>query len=276
MPSPVSCPVPSQPWSHLTTTDFARLDPDRTIAVLPVSACEQHGAHLPLSTDAVINAGVIKQALNSFDSSVTVLILPAQEIGDSIEHTDFPGTLTAEFDDLVRSWLAIGESVSRAGVSKMLIFNTHGGQRGHVDQAAIRLRARHNMLVARVNGSALGLPPALINDTEQRFGFHGGEIETSMMLHLAPELVRREHLAHYRSAGEKLAAANQVLGAEKPAGFGWMAQDLNPHGVTGNAANASAANGRLIVQHMAERLALLCLELANTKTDLLTNKAITD
>lgn len=256
-------------WSSMTTADFKRLNPARTIAVLPVSACEQHGPHLPLSTDAVINAGVVSQMLSLVDASVTVLVLPAQQIGDSIEHSGFPGTLTADFDVLVKSWLAIGAGVHRAGLNKMLIFNTHGGQRGHVDQAAVRLRVEHQMLVARVNIGSLGQPEGLFDLDEKNFGLHGGDIETSLMMCLAPELVRTQHQENFQSSALELARRNALLGAEKPVGFGWMAQDLNSHGVTGNAANADAAKGEQLLAHMASNLAHLCRELADAPPDML-------
>lgn len=256
-------------WANMVTTDFARLDPARTIALLPVSACEQHGPHLPLGTDAIINAGVVREMFAYLKTDVSVLVLPAQAIGDSIEHTAFAGTLTSEFDALVRSWVAIGAGVKRAGLHKMLIFNTHGGQRAHVDQAAVRLRVKQSMLVARVNGGDLGKPEGLFSDHERKFGMHGGNIETSLMMTLAPELIRRDALANFGSRAEQLSETGRLLSAEKPIGFGWMTQDLNPEGVLGDASAASPEKGSQLLNHMASQLATVCEDLANAPADLL-------
>ncbi len=267
--TPAPPPVASGYWQDLATTDFARLDLQRTVALLPVSACEQHGPHLPLCTDAAINAGIVDAMLAALDPSVCVLVLPAQTIGDSIEHESFPGTLSQEMGTLVATWVALGKAVRRTGIRKLVIFNTHGGQRGHVDQAAVRLRAWHDMLVARANVGQLGKPEGLFDEDERSFGLHGGAIETSLMLHLRPDLVRRERLADFPSLGAALRDSHRLLGIEKPVGFGWMAQDLNPAGVCGDASRASAQHGARLLAHQATNLAALCAELADTPLTLL-------
>jgi len=253
----------------MTTTSFASLDADRTVALLPVSACEQHGPHLPLSTDAIINAGVVGKMFAFLPEHTQVLVLPAQTIGDSIEHTAYAGTLSLDFDALVNSWLAIGTSVRRAGLHKMLIFNTHGGQRGHVDQTAVRLRVHKSMLVARVNSGDLGKPEGLFSEHERRYGMHGGDVETSLMMALAPDLIQMEALANFASRAEQLSESCHLLNAEKPIGFGWMTQDLNRAGVLGDASAASANKGERLLSHMATQLAKVCEDLANAPADLL-------
>ncbi|MEZ5740369.1 MAG: creatininase family protein [Burkholderiaceae bacterium] len=262
--------IPSGYWQDLATTDFARLDPDRSIALLPVSATEQHGAHLPLGTDAMINEGVVRALLAEPPADCTVLVLPALTVGDSLEHTAFAGTLSASLDALLGLWLDIGRGVARSGLRKLVIFNTHGGQRPHVDLAAIRLRAELGMLVVRANSGNLGKPEGLFTDTERAHGLHGGTIETSLMMHLRPDLVRQAELADFKSTGERLSAANELLGVEKPVGFGWMAGDLNANGPTGNAALASADKGAALLTHLAARLALLCAETARMRWPLTT------
>jgi creatinine amidohydrolase len=254
--------LPSGYWQDLVTTDFARVDPLRTIALLPVSATEQHGPHLPLSTDAVINSGLVQALLARLPASASVLVLPALEVGDSLEHTAFAGTLTVELQSLLGLWLSIGRSVAHAGVRKLVIFNSHGGQRGLVDQAALRLRAERGLLVVRAHSFALGMPEGLFEVDELAHGLHGGAVETSLMLHLRPDLVRPERIADFASLGRTLAARGGVLGVEKPIGIGWMAQDLNPAGVCGDATAASADKGRALLAHAAERLVTLLADVA--------------
>lgn len=252
--------LPSGRWQDLTTTDFARVDPARTIALLPVAAIEQHGPHLPLSTDAVINDGVIAETLRRLPASSSVLVLPALNVGDSLEHTAFPGTLSADLNDLLGLWLSVGRGVARAGVRKLVIFNSHGGQRAHVDLAALRLRVAHGLLVVRAHSFSFGVPPGLFELDELAHGLHGGAVETSLLLHLRPELVRREALADFPSFGNTLAARGGLLGVEKPVGIGWMTQDLNPHGACGNAAAASAEKGAVLLDHLAKQLLQLLAE----------------
>lgn len=254
--------LPSGHWQDLATTDFARVDPRRTIALLPVAAIEQHGPHLPLATDAAINAGLVRATLARLPSDASVLVLPALPVGDSLEHTAFPGTLSVDLDALLGLWLAVGRSVARAGVRKLVILNSHGGQRGHVDQAALRLRVECGLLVVRAHSFGLGMPPGLFEADELAHGIHGGAVETSLMLHLHPQLVRREAIADFRSLGQTLAARGGLLGVEKPVGIGWMSQDLNPAGVCGDARAASADKGAALLDHMAGRLAELLAEVA--------------
>lgn len=247
----------SRLWGDLCTADFSALDPHATVAVLPVSATEQHGPHLPLSTDAVINDGVLRAALAQLPASASVLVLPALAIGDSLEHTGFAGTVSIDSAALMGAWLAVGRSVARAGLRKLVIFNSHGGQKAHVDLVAVRLRVECQMLVVRAHSFSLGVPPGLFDVDELAHGLHGGAVETSLMLHLRPDLVRVSALKAFPSIGQRLAEQGNVLGVEKPVGFGWMTQDLNPDGACGDAAQASAEKGAAVLDHQATRLARL-------------------
>ncbi|RPH60789.1 MAG: creatininase family protein [Burkholderiales bacterium] len=200
---------------------------------------------------------------------LSVLVLPALAVGDSLEHTAFPGTLSTRLDALLGLWLDIGRGVARAGVRKLVLFNTHGGQRAHVDLAAVRLRAECGLIVARANSFALGTPPGLFDADELAHGLHGGEVETSLMLHLRPDLVRRHALADFDSLGRRLARHARQLGVERPTGIGWMSQDLNAGGVCGNAARADAARGAALLDFLAGSLAELLAELASTPLSIL-------
>ncbi|MEZ5660792.1 MAG: creatininase family protein [Burkholderiaceae bacterium] len=257
-------PSPHAYWQHLGRDDVAALDPSDSVALLPVSAIEQHGPHLPLGTDALISAGVIRAMLPLVRPPARVLVLPALEIGDSLEHTNHPGTLSSDVGTLLELWLQVGAGVAAAGLRKLIIFNTHGGQKPHVDLAAVRLRAAHGLLVVRANSGALGKPEGLFDPQEREFGLHGGDVETSLLLHLHPQLVRMERATDFVSHGQALASAGGPLGIEKPVGIGWMAEDLHPEGVCGNASVASADKGARLLEHMARALARVCEQAAAT------------
>jgi creatinine amidohydrolase len=251
-------------WQDRVTDDFERVDPEQAVALLPVAAVEQHGPHLPLSTDALINEGVVRAALPLVREPAQLLVLPALTIGASGEHASFRGTLDVAAATLADAWTDVGRSVARAGVRKLVIFNTHGGQKAVVDTVALRLRAEHDMLVARATYFAFGAPPGLFDPAELAHDIHGGAVETSLVMHLAPQLVRRERLADFSGLPQRLAATNALLGVEKPIGIGWLSEDLHPAGVCGNAQRADAERGARQLAFLAERLAALVAEVAAT------------
>lgn len=245
-------------WQDFTSSELVDLDPERTVALLPVSAIEQHGPHLPLATDAIIGEGLVRSVMERIGPGV--LVLPAQTIGHSLEHIDYPGTLSLSAESLLATWQDLGRSVARTGLRKLVLLNTHGGNIPLVQLAALRLRQELGMLVVRANYFSFGSPPGLFAEDELRNGIHGGEMETSLLLHLRPDLVRRDALVDFRGLTHEMAARNGLLGPEKPIGFGWMSQDLHEHGVCGNAARADAERGKILLSHLADKLATLLAE----------------
>ena len=250
-------------WLHLTTEEAAALDGARAVAVLPVGAVEQHGPHLPLGTDTMIAEGIVGAALVRLPDEVPALLLPTQAIGHSPEHGDFAGTLDHEAETLLAAWAGIGAALARSGVRKLVIFNAHGGQPQVVDLVAQRLRSRHAMLVVRANYMAWALPAGMIDEDERSHGHHGGMLETSLMLALHPELVRMDRSEDFASNARALAARHRRFGRGGRLGFAWQAQDLNPRGVVGNAAAATAELGRALLDHHATVLAELIADAAD-------------
>ncbi|MBP8271165.1 MAG: creatininase family protein [Sphaerotilus sp.] len=265
-------------WSDLTTADFAQLDLARTIAVLPVAATEQHGPHLPLSVDTDLVNGVVAAALPHLAADLPALFLPAQAVGFSPEHARFPGTLTLKSETVVRLWTDIGESVAASGVKKLVLFNAHGGQVSVMDLVARDLRARLDLLVYSVSwfnlplrDAAGGDVNALFGAAEHRFGIHAGDIETSMMLALRPEVVRMAQARNFHSTSQDRAAAFPILGNGKSAKLGWQMQDYNPAGAVGDAAAATADKGRAVVDAAGRALAQLLAEIDQLPPDTLNN-----
>ena len=258
-------------WADWTTRDFALRQSAgsiaSTIAVLPVAATEQHGPHLPLRVDTALVDGVVAAALPHVGSTVPALFLPTQAIGLSPEHAAFAGTLTLKAETLIRLWTDIGESVAATGVRKLVLFNAHGGQVSAMDIVARDLRARLGMLVFSVNWYGLPLTGpqgedlnALFDAHEHRFGVHGGDMETSMMLALDPRSVEMAQAQNFASASEQRAQDFAILGNGKSAKLGWQIQDYNPAGAVGNAAAASAEKGRALVDAAGRGLAQLLAE----------------
>lgn len=251
-------------WADLKTTDFAGLDAARTVAVLPLGATEQHGPHLPLAVDHALVDGIVAAALPQVPAEVPVLVLPTQAIGYSPEHAGFAGTLTLPYEAVLASWIAIGEGVARAGVRKLLLFNAHGGQVSLMDVAARELRAR-GLIVYGCSWWNLPLGDAvngLFSAEEHRFGVHGGQIETSLMLALRRDSVAMQQAQDFASTSKERAARYPILGNGTSAKLGWHMQDYNPQGAAGNARAATAEKGGAVLEAAAKQLALLLQELS--------------
>jgi len=253
--------LPRRLWQEMTTEDFRALDAERVIAILPVAAIEQHGPHLPVEVDARINAGVLARALELAPSDLPVTVLPAMPVGKSNEHTAFPGTLSLSAETLIRLWTEIGESVARAGIRKLVIFNSHGGQPQVADIVARDLRVRHGMFVVTANSYALGKPAGLFPAAELKHGIHGGTAETSLMLHIRPDLVRMEKAKNFAPLSLAMERDYEILTPEGKVGFGWQTQDLHPEGACGDASAADAARGKSLLEHCAKRFVQLLAEI---------------
>jgi creatinine amidohydrolase len=168
--------------------------------------------------------------------------------------------LTLSAETLTRLWTEIGESVARAGIRRLVIANSHGGQPQIMDIVARDLRVRLGMLVVTMSYGALGRPPGLFPESELRHGIHGGSSETSMMLHLRPDLVREGERRDFVPLSVEMERQWVHLRPEGRIGFGWQTQDLNPEGACGNALDADAERGRLMIEHAAERFIELLRE----------------
>ena len=271
--------IPCRFWADLTTTDFATLALDRTIAVLPVAATEQHGPHLPLSVDTDLVEGVVAASLPHLPADLSVLFLPTQPVGFSPEHARFAGTLTLKSETIVRLWTDIGESVAASGVRKLVLFNAHGGQVSVMDLVARDLRARLDMLVYSVSWFNLPLVDAqgqdvnaLFSAEEQRFGVHAGDVETSMMRALRPERVRMDAAQNFRSSSQDRAERFEILGNGRSAKLGWQMQDYNPHGAAGNARLATVEKGQALREAAGRALAQLLVEMDQLPPDTLTDR----
>jgi creatinine amidohydrolase len=258
--------LPRRFWHEMTTRDFADSDTAKWIAVLPVAAIEQHGPHLPVYTDTCIAEGMIARSIELLPADVPVTFLPVQAVGKSNEHISSPGTLTGTWETTTRLWIEIGESVYRAGVEKMIIINSHGGNVPMVDIVARELRVRHDMLVVGTAWSRFGQPDGTQGAEEGRYGIHGGEMETSVMLHLRPDLVRMDKARDFRSTQLAFIDEFKHLRAHGPVQFGWKAQDLNPDGAVGNAAAATAEKGKAVLDFQAQAFVELCRDVAAFET----------
>lgn len=238
-------------WTELAWPDFESLDMGRIIAVLPLAAVEQHGPHLPLGVDSFIMDGYLERVVERLPDGAPVLFLPVQNIGKSDEHNSYPGTLTLSAETAARAWIEIGESVHRAGVRKLVLLNSHGGNVATMDHVARDLRRRFGMLVVICSWTRFNYPDGLFSAEERAHGIHGGDIETSLMMAFRPDLVRAEEIRDFPSANAEMERSFTWLRAHHGIGFGWMSQDLSPSGAMGNAEAANVEKGEACADYGA-------------------------
>jgi creatinine amidohydrolase len=194
----MTSPTPPRDWTEIHWPDIAATTASRWIAVLPLAATEQHGPHLPLSTDAMIGEAYLARVRELLPATLPVTFLPLQPVGISTEHIDYPGTLTLTTDAALKEWTALGESVARAGIKKLVMVTSHGGNSAAMTLVAQDLRAQHGLLVVTTSWSRFGVPDGLFSGEELRHGIHGGAVETSIMLARYPHTVLKEAIADFR------------------------------------------------------------------------------
>jgi creatinine amidohydrolase len=237
---------PNKKWAEMTTLEISQSDTSNWIAVLPIAAVEQHGPHLPLLTDAAIGQGNIEAILPHIPADLPLTFLPLLPFGKSDEHIGFKGTLTLSASTMIAILNEIGESLARSGIRKLILANSHGGNVSVMDSAARDLRIKHKMLVVQLSWHRLGYPEELFSESEQKFGIHGGQIETAQMLHFQEKLVRKEKLKNFISKGETMAQHNAHLRSGSPIPFAWQTEDLNAEGALGNASLATKQQGQAL------------------------------
>ncbi len=219
-----------------------------------------YGPHLPLGVDTFIAEAYLARVRGILPDDLPVTFLPVQRIGISAEHLAFPGTLTFSAATAIAAWTEIGESLARAGLRKLVLVTSHGGNVAALELVARDLRARLDMLAVTVGWHRFGYPDGTFSSEEKKHGIHGGDIETSLMLAAKPETVRTDKAPNATPATIAMAREFRWLGAHRPAGFAWMTQDLNPTGAIGDATAATAAKGDAALTQGAQNFVELLRE----------------
>lgn len=234
------------------------------IAILPVGSIENHGPHLPVGTDLILAETFVNEATIDLENTI---VLPASPFGASFEHANKQGTLPIDDTILNGLWDNLLSALSRQGYQKVLIVNAHGGQTANVEIAAREARFQHNILVVSFNIQA-AMAEAWRDvkkeddfrndDDELDYGIHGGLIETSVMLHINPNLVDVDKLSHFRPRW------NRNMRMLKPhsaiVSYGWRSEDLCAEGALGDASKASIEKGKKIFDKTCGMLRVLIAE----------------
>jgi creatinine amidohydrolase len=252
---------PERYLAYLTTTDVHALPKDEAVVVVNVASVEQHGPHLPLVTDSLIGQRLLALALERLDPSAQVWVLPPLPYGKSNEHRRFVGTMTLSQTTLAAVLHELAESVARAGFRRLVLLNSHGGNPAVLDHVARDARESTGLMVFPLTVFRMGLDYGHVHEREERWGTHAGEWETSLMLALAPELVRFERTAELGSypAFEAEVAHVSALG---PVTFAWLSEDLSTSGTMGDPRAATPERGQRIVDQTVAKLADVLAEIA--------------
>ena len=239
-------------FAYLNWKQVDRLPRDTTLLVLPTAAIEQHGYHLPLATDTLINKLLLGHALQKLPAEMSVYALPPVHYGKSNEHIGFPGTLAVSASTFMAVLRDLGSSIATAGFKKLVLYNTHGGNTALIDVMARDLRAEFGLRTFALHGSG-GISFEGITPQERAYGFHAGEVETALLLASVPELVDTSaYTVNYIADIEK---HELLLPENAPATFAWLTRDIAPSGVLGDPRPATAENGARWLEQAAARLA---------------------
>lgn len=247
-------------FSYLSWKQVDALPRATTLLVLPTAAIEQHGHHLPLATDTLINNLLLGKALERIPAGLPIYALPPLCYGKSNEHIGFPGTLSVSAQTFLAVVRDLGASIASAGFKKLVLYNSHGGNTSLVDVLARDLHAEFGLRTFSLFGSG-GAAFDGVCAQERTYGFHAGEIETAFLLYATPELVHTdEYTTNYIARVDQ----PELLKPEgSAANFAWVTKDIAPSGVMGDPAPASAENGERWTNEAARHLADLLQAMYN-------------
>src|SRR5580704_14649588 len=241
--------IPDQrSFAYLNWKQVDALPRDTTLLVLPTAAIEQHGHHLPLATDTLINNLLLGRAIEKLPAELQIYALPPVCYGKSNEHIGFPGTLSVSASTFMAVVRDIGASIAASGFKKLALYNTHGGNSSLVDVMARDLRAEFGLRTFALYGSG-GITFDGLSPQEKAYGFHAGEIETAFLLSATPELV--DTSAYTVNYIAQIDNPELLLPENAAATFAWLTRDIAASGVMGDPSPASAENGARWVEQAA-------------------------
>ena len=253
--------LPNRNFAEMSREEMAGADTSRWIAVMPLAATEFHGPHLPPETDSIIAGAITSRLAAEIDNAIPLTFLPVERVGYSPEHLGHPATLSLEYHVAIDRWIATGLSLGEKGIRKLVLLNAHGGNSPLMSIVATELRLRAGMLCVTTSWTRFGTPNNLIPPEEVAWGIHGGEVETSVMLAIAPDQVKMERAENFSGLQKELAQRYRYLSAYGRHAFGWKMTDLNPRGAVGNAAAATAQKGEALLRHAVAGLIQLIREI---------------
>lgn len=238
-----------------SSPEIARVAARAGVALVPIGATEQHGAHLPVTTDTAIAEAFAAAAAARVGDEVATWVLPALPFGFSPEHAGRPGTIGLSAETLLAIADDIGRGVAASGIRRLLFVNGHGGNPELLHVACRQLRERRGLAAFAVHVPGLALPPELGEGvTTGDLDAHAGHYETSVLLALDPRAVRMD-AARADGLDEVTAVAASLTRPFGAVSVPWHVDDLSASGVIGDPTTADAAWGERAFSAQAAALA---------------------
>jgi creatinine amidohydrolase len=239
----------------LTSPEIEAIPKGDAIVVQPVASVEQHGPHLPCYTDSLVAEELTRRALAAAGEAVNAWTLPVMAYGKSNEHLGYPGTISLSAETLYSTCRDVGRSVARSGFRKLAFVNGHGGQPQLLEMVARDIREETGLQVFPLFPYRLGIPEDAVSSPEEiEYGIHGGEVETSLVLAIAPDAVRLDRAEPGGERVRELYGGLRYLSLEGALPTAWLTRDLAPNGVIGDPTRASAEAGERILTYLSQAL----------------------
>lgn len=251
----VANPLISRRFADLAGPQVAQVVTQRSIMIQPLGAVEQHGPHLPMSTDLIIAQAAARAAVDTASPELDLWLLPPLAYTKSNEHAWAPGTIWLSATTMLSVLNDVGRCIAGTSARKVVFLNGHGGNSALVVVANREVRMAHGLMTFLVHPFVPADQGGASPPEELGMGIHGGADETSVMLHLQPDLVSLDNAR--RHVPEALQQFERVrFGGSVP--FGWLSNDFGPDGVIGDPTLASAELGaRLFSDGVANVVAAL-------------------
>lgn len=242
---------------NLSGPEISQMITESSIIVQPIGAVEQHGPHLPLSVDHVIADEAAEALVAEHGDQHDLWLLPTLSVSKSNEHAWSPGTLWLSATTMLAVLDDIARSISSTAAQRLVFLNGHGGNSSLLNVACREIRLAYGLMTFLVHPFVPPDQGGSSPGTEQGMGIHGGHQETSVFMHLRPELV---HLEKAGRAVPSALAENEHVKFGGPTSFGWLSNDFSPDGHIGDPTTATATEGeqlfktavRLLGEQMAE------------------------
>lgn len=254
-------------WRELSTTDFATIARDKAVIVLPTGSMEQHGPHMPVGTDSLLNEA-IQEGVMARLKDVDCLFLPTLWCTKSNEHADYPGTVWLSMQTLVQVLKEIAASVARAGFRRLVFMNSHGGNTELLAPVIRDVRQETGLLTFILELPRFYIAPPCTPGAQTVFDIHAGYAETSMLLACYPRLMEDRQWAGLGSDTTKGRVAESFAGFRyirpdgRPVAVAWLTPDYTHDGVVGDPTQANPADGQLGLDRVVSTVCDILREIA--------------
>lgn len=257
-------------WDFCSRHQIASLARQDAVVIIPTGATEQHGPHLPVGTDATIASEIATRAVKRASDSVSVLLLPALTYGSSQHHMMYSGTVSLHDDLFISQLVDIGNSVVHHRFRRLLFVNGHGGNAASLHLAIDQIRQGTEREVYIVASMYWQLITHTIEESRQSQSggiSHAGEVETSLILALYPQLVRTPLPAGSWSQSPQEWWRSEDWFGESKVQLGFSLRDHSPFGILGDPSTATTTFRHRILAAAVEQTSKLIVSMSSWRYD---------